>query len=545
LIARTFDAVVVGSGINSLACAALLARGGWSVCVLEREDELGGAIRTAEITEPGYLHDVFSAWHPLWVGGAAHAELGDELAARGLEYLNTELPTATLYPDGESAFLLRTAEANAEELGRHAAGDGDAWGRTLESFFPNADLAFGVLGTELWSRAGAGLGLKAYRRLGRRGLAELVGELTISSRDWLTSTFESERAHGLLAPWVLHTGLGPDAAASGYMTQVIAVAVQEGGMPIPRGGGAKLVEALQRLITDHGGVCETGRDVERVVVEDGNARGVRLADGESVTAARAVIANVTPTQLYDRLLARGDVPQELAAKAGRFRYGRGDMQIHLALSEPARWEGDDRLARTAIVHVTPGLDAVSRAVNEADRGLLPAEATIVVGQPLTMDSSRAPEGAGLLWIQLQELPSRVRGDAAGELEAGDGTWTEELRERYADRILARLARQIPNLEGAIRGRAVLSPADLERANVNLVHGDPYAWSLALDQNFLWRPFPASPGHATAVDKLWHIGASTHPGPGLGAGSGMLVAKQLLQPTLPKRAGNRLRSLVAR
>jgi len=542
---RTFDAVVVGSGINSLACAALLARGGWSVCILEREEELGGAIRTAEITEPGYLHDVFSAWHPLWVGGAAHAELGEELAAHGLEYLNTELPTATLYPDGESAFLLRNAEANAEELDRHAAGDGGAWGRTLESFFPNADLAFGVLGTELWSRAGAGLGLKAYRRLGRRGLAELVGELTISSRDWLTSTFESERAHGLLAPWVLHTGLGPDAAASGYMTQVIAVAVQEGGMPIPRGGGAKLVEALQRLIGDHGGSCETGRDVERVVVEDGKATGVRLADGESVTAARAVIANVTPTQLYDRLLKDDDVPQELAAKAGRFRYGRGDMQIHLALSEPPRWEGDERLGRTAIVHVTPGLDGVSRAVNEAERGLLPAEATIVVGQPLTMDASRAPDGAGLLWIQLQELPWRVRGDAAGELDPGDGTWTDELRARYADRIVARLARQIPNLEGAIRARAVLSPADLERANVNLVHGDPYAGSLALDQNFLWRPLPASPGHATAVDKLWHIGASTHPGPGLGAGSGTLVAKQLLRPTLPERAGNRIRGLVAR
>jgi phytoene dehydrogenase-like protein len=542
---RTFDAVVVGSGINSLACAALLARGGWGVCVLERENELGGAVKTAEITEPGYVHDVFSAWHPLWVGGAAHAELGDELAARGLEYLNTELPTATLFPDGESAFLLRSGEANAAELDRHAAGDGEAWGRMLESFFPNADLAFGVLGTELWSRAGAGLGLKAYRRLGRRGLAEFVGELTISSRDWLTTTFDSERAHGLLAPWVLHTGLGPDAAASGYMTQVIAVAVQEGGMPIPRGGGAKLVEALERLISDHGGVCETGRDVERVLVEGGQATGVRLADGETMAAGRAVIANVTPTQLYGRLLGDGDVPAELAAKARRYRYGRGEMQIHLALSEPPRWEGDERLGQTAIVHVTPGLDGVSRAVNEAERGLLPAEATIVVGQPLTMDSSRAPEGAGLLWIQLQELPSRVRGDAAGELDPGDGSWTDELRERYADRIVARLARQIPNLEGAMKARAVLSPADLERANVNLAHGDPYGGSLALDQNFLWRPFPASPGHATAVKRLWHIGASTHPGPGLGAGSGTLVAQQLLRPALPKRAGQRLRGLVAR
>jgi len=541
----TFDAVVVGSGINSLACAALLARGGWGVCVLEREDELGGAIKTAEITEPGYLHDVFSAWHPLWVGGAAHAELGDELAARGLEYLNTDLPTGTLFPDGESAFLLRSGDANAAELDRHAAGDGEAWGRMLESFLPNADLAFGVLGTELWSRAGAGLGMKAYRRLGRRGFAEFVGELTISSRDWLTTTFESERAHGLLAPWVLHTGLGPDAAASGYMTQVIAVAVQEGGMPIPRGGGAKLVEALVRLIVDNGGICRSGSDVERVVVEAGKATGVRLADGETVEAGRAVVANVTPTQLYERLLGDGDVPADVAGKARRYRYGRGEMQIHLALSERPRWQGDERLGQTAVVHVTAGLDGVSRAVNEADRGLLPAEATIVVGQPLTMDPSRAPEGAGLLWIQLQELPSQARGDAAGELDTGDGTWSEELRERYADRIVARLARQIPNLESTIKARTVLSPADLERANVNLLHGDPYGGSLALDQNFLWRPFPASPGHATPVERLWHIGASTHPGPGLGAGSGTLVAHQLLRPALPRRAGNRLRGLVSR
>src|SRR5579884_2436834 len=111
-----FDAVVVGSGVNALACGALLAKGGWSVCLLERNDYFGGAIKTAELTEPGFRHDVFSAWHPLWVGGAAHAQLGDDLAARGLEYVNTELPTATAYPDGEAAFLLRTADANAAEL---------------------------------------------------------------------------------------------------------------------------------------------------------------------------------------------------------------------------------------------------------------------------------------------------------------------------------------------------------------------------------------------------------------------------------------------
>ncbi|MGH3009031.1 MAG: phytoene desaturase family protein [Gaiellaceae bacterium] len=535
-MADEFDAVLVGSGVNSLVCAALLARAGWRVCVLERNDWLGGAIKTAELTEPGFLHDVFSAWHPLWVGGAAHAELGDELEARGLEYLNTDLPTGTAFPDGSAAFLVRTADGNAAELGPE-------WPGILERFFPNADLAFGVLGAELWSPAGLALAGRAVRRLGRAGALAFLGEVLQSSRDWLETSFASEHAHGVLAPWVLHTGLGPDQAASGFMTQVIAVAVQEGGMPIPRGGGAKLAEALVRLIRDHGGVCETDKDVERVLVRSGRAVGVRLTDGEAIEAGRAVVASVTPTQLYERLLVDAAVPAPVAESARRFRYGRSEMQIHYALSEPPRWEGDERLGGTAIVHLTPGLDGVSRAVNEAERGLLPAEATVVVGQPLTMDPSRAPDGRGLLWIQLQELPWRLKGDAAGEIDVGGGEWTDELRERYADRIQARLDRHIPNLESSILKRVALGPHDLQRANVNLRHGDPYGGALALDQNFLWRPLPRSPGHATPVERLWQIGASTWPGPGLGGGSGTLVAKKLLEPPLSQRAVARARGLL--
>jgi phytoene dehydrogenase-like protein len=508
LAEHAHDAVVVGSGVNGLACAALLAKAGWDVCVLERNEWFGGCIRTAEITAPGYLHDVFSAWHPLWVGGPVHPQL--EL---DVEYLNTDHPTATLFPDGESAFLLRTADGNAAELG-------EEWQGMLASFYPNADLAFGILGTELSSRHGAALAAKTVRRLGRDGTRAFSGQLLISARDWLDSAFTSPRAHGVLAPWVLHTGLGPDDAGSGYMAQVIAVAVQEGGMPIPRGGGAKLADGLVAYIHARGGTCETGVHVERV-----SSGSVRTADGRTVGARHAVVCNVTPSQLYGDLLG-GEAPP--------FRYGRSEMQIHFALSEPPRWEGEERLGRTAVVHLTPGLDGVSRAVNEAQRGLLPAEATVVVGQPLTMDPSRAPDGAGLLWVQLQELPWHVKGDAAGELDVGDGAWTDELRERYADRIQTRIARHIPNLERAIVARTCLSPADLEAANVNLVHGDPYGGALTLDQSFLWR----SP-HRTPVPGVWHVGASTHPGPGLGGGSGFLVAQQLLEPPLAKRLAARV------
>jgi phytoene dehydrogenase-like protein len=252
-----------------------------------------------------------------------------------------------------------------------------------------------------------------------------------------------------------------------------------------------------------------------------------------------VICNVAPDQLYGRLVPDGSVPRDQAEAGRRYRFGRAGMQLHYALSELPGWEGDERLLRTPIVHLTPGLDGVSRAVNEADCGLLPAEATIACGQPLAVDPSRAPDGSWILWVQLQELPSRPTGDAAGELDVGDGTWTEALREAYADRIEARLARHIPNLERATLARRVYSPADLEAANPNFVGGDIYCGALSLDQNLVWRPRPQLPGHRTAVPRLWHIGASTHPGPGLGAGSGTIVAHELLREPLPRRLASRL------
>ena len=125
-----------------------------------------------------------------------------------------------------------------------------------------------------------------------------------SCRDWTAETFEDERAHGLFAPWVLHTGLGPDAASSGFMAQVIGVAIELGGMPVPRGGGVRLVEALAGIVRDAGGECETGAEVERIVVELGRATGVRTVGGEVIEATQAVLANVTPQALYGDLLGR-------------------------------------------------------------------------------------------------------------------------------------------------------------------------------------------------------------------------------------------------
>ncbi len=522
----TFDAIFVGSGINSLTGAALLAKRGWKVCVLERNSWFGGNIRSAQITEPGFIHDVYSAWHPLFAGSESYRLLKPDLESRGLEYLNTEYPTATLFPDGSSCFLSTSQAANQQEFERQAAGDGDAWAREVQDFLSKAELAFGLMGTELWSAAGARLVAKWLMRLRVRGTLEFGAELLSTSRDWLANNFHSPRVRGLLAPWILHTGLGPDAAASGFMNKLIAVAMQLGGMPVPRGGGAHLADALVQLIRDCGGTLESDTHVDRVEVRGGRVVGVRVKAGV-IEARRAVICNVTPHQLYLDLLDSNFVPAWVLANTKKFRYGRADMQIHLALSEPPRWAGGEaRFDRTANVHVCDGLNGVSRAVNEAERGLLPADPTVVLGQPAAVDSSRCPAGSWIFWIQLQELPSQPEGDAARELDA-QGEWTDSLKERFADRVILKLERYIPNLASALRKRVVISPRDLAQTNINLVGGDPYAGSCNPSQFFLWRPLPGLPHHRTPVQGLYHIGASTHPGPGLHGASGLMVAKELL------------------
>jgi len=506
--------------------------------VVEQADELGGAVRSGELTLPGFTHDLFSAWHPLFVASSAYAELAADLTRHGLEYRDVGAVTATAFPDHSSRLLTRDPDANVAELDADGSGDGRRHRADRDDFDRVGSAAMGLLSAEVAGPAALRLAARALRHGGRRGALALLGGLAESSRSWLGRTFASPSTAGLFAPWVLHTGLGPDAAGSGYLNRAIVALLEGVGLPVPAGGASRLVEALVAVIEEQGGACRTGAAVERVLVRGGRAVGVRLAGGPEVEARRAVVCNLPPPALYGRLLADAALPGWAREAAARFRFGRAGMQIHYALSAPPRWRGDERLGGVPIVHLTPGLDAVARAVSEAERGLLPAEATVVCGQPCAVDPSRAPEGSSILWIQLQELPPRPVGDAAGEIEVGDGSWTPALAERYADRIEARLAHHLEGLAESIRARRVLSPADIEAANPNLVGGDIYAGACDLDQSLLFRPRPELSGHATPVAALYEIGASTHPGPGLGAGSGIIVAETLLRrarrPGVPAR-----------
>ncbi len=519
-----YDHIIIGSGINGLVAAAMLSAAGNKVLLLEREDVLGGCMRTEEITLPGFHHDVMAATFVLFVTSPAYEHLGADLARHGLEFCHTPHPTAVLRPDGSSVVLTTDRGNNIAAFNALSPGDGDRHGIDVANVEADAPFLFALLGGSLWSWQTLKLVARQMWKRGPRNLAAWFGQGLIPARGWLETSYRCELIQALWAPWVLHTGLTPDAAYGGQMGKVIAFALEAAGAPVVKGGAGQAAAAFRGLIEENGGDIRTGTDVDRILVRDNRAQGVVINSGEEI-AANHVVCSVAPGQLHARLLRDVDI---VGAKpnhgASSYRHGRGNFQLHYALERPPQWLSDG-LDQVALIHLADGIDSVSKASNEAERGMLPQTPTICVGQPHRLDPTRCPDGQAILWLQVPDAPRTIKGDAAGDIKTGS-EWNEDIREAFADRLEKILENHIADFQKIKLARRAYSPADLERLNINLVGGDPYGGACSIDQFFIWRPFSDSVNHATTIGNLHHIGASTHPGPGLGGGSGFLLAKRL-------------------
>jgi phytoene dehydrogenase-like protein len=516
-----YDAIFIGSGHNALVSAAYLARAGWRVLVLERNPWLGGWVRTAEVTKPGFRHDVYSSVIPLWLASRAHAELGPELEALGLRFANTPFPTGVALPDGQHALLATAMDQNLRELEALAPGDGQAWAHLLEVFGAAAP-HLGTLFSGDLGRPEADAALReVFATPVGTGASHFATEFLTSARDVLERHFKSPVTRALLGSWPMHAGRGLDAAESGLWVPLVCGTLQMVGAPIVVGGIGNLVDALVRLIQGHGGELVAQAPVQHVVVEGGKAVGVRTARGEVFRAERVVVASTNPDQLYLELLDEVPAIPELARQqAARHRYGFGFVQLHVAMSEPPKWR-EPRLAQAGIVHLTSGLDAISRAVNEATRGLLPGEPTIGLDTPTSRDPTRAPTGKAILRIQAAEVPAVLRGDAAGTIATSDG-WSNSVKQRFADRVLAIVSRHVTNVPSAIEAMTVIGPDDLAASNPNAGPGAITSATAGLLSSSLLRA-----NHGTPLPNLFVVGAATWPGPAVSGGSGQILAHNLL------------------
>jgi phytoene dehydrogenase-like protein len=529
-----YDAILIGSGHNALVCGTYLARAGWSTLVLERAARPGGAVASAELTRPGYQHDLFATNLNLFLGSPVNAELGTELERHGLRYASSDRPFASVYPGGKALRVRQGVAQTLAELEAHDPADAAGW-RELDALYERLSPAlFSLYGSRLDARSLARVAVAQVPALGVDGCRELARLLVSSTRELAETYLHSPEAHALLACWGMHLDFGPDVSGGAMFPFLEAFTDMRTGISLVEGGASRLIDALAALAAEHGADVRTESEVTRVTVSAGRASGVQLASGERVSARRAVIAGVTPPALYERLLAGAPLPERLRTAARRYRFGPGTLMVHLALASPPAWAAGDDLAQFAYVHIAPYVDDLASTYGQALAGLLPAEPLLVVGQTSAVDRSRAADGV-VLWIQVRALPAEIRGDAAGQIEAG--TWADA-REPYADRVLAKLERYAPGISDLVLDRVILTPRDLERDDPNLAGGDSLAGSMHLAQNFVFRPFPEARDYETGVAGLLMVGAATWPGGGVNAISGYNVARKLL--AAPRRRADDVR-----
>jgi phytoene dehydrogenase-like protein len=519
----SYDAVVVGAGHNGLAAAVHLAAKGWKVAVVEGNAEPGGAVKTREVTLPGFRHDLCAMNLSMFAGSAFFAQYKDELIANGLGFVPAADCFASVFRDNTYLGVSTDLDKTAGAIAAISPEDAAAWRAMLAEFGSDAPHIFGLLGSPMPSVAAAKVVWKAWRQKGAGWLYDTARMLFASPRDFLDARFRHAKVKTMMAAWGLHLDFAPDIAGGALFPYLESMANQAFGMVIGQGGADTLVKAMAGVLHAKGGELILGARVDKIVTAGGKATGVVLSDGRRLEARRAVIANAHPKLVFGGLVDADAKRETFDRKVAGFRAGPGTMMIHLALDGLPDWAAGAELQTFAYVHIAPDMEMMSKVYAEAAGGLLPVEPALVVGQPTAIDPSRAPSGQHVLWVQVRVLPAEFSGDAAGVI-AGK-TW-DEVKEAYAERVIDIIERYAPGLRGKILGRSVFSPTDLERENPNLIGGDNLSGSHHLDQNFLFRPVAGYSRYKTPVDSLYMCGASTWPGAGTGAGSGFMLAKIL-------------------
>lgn len=505
------EVVVVGSGINGLSAAALLAKKGRKVIVLEAADTAGGAVRTEEVTLPGFKHDLFAMNLGLFAGGPVMAALGADLAKHGFELVPSARPFCSIFPDGTALGVEADATKTLENVRALAPEDVDAWAAGTEELNVLAPHLIGFLGADMPSWKAAKAANKARKQLGIDGVYDMTRLALASTRAYTETKFSSPKTRALMASWGMHLDFAPDVPGGAMFAFLETFGGQLFGMVIGKGGAASLINALVAVIEENGGEVRCNAPVSKFIVDGEKATGVVLANGDTVLGSKAVISNVNPKLMPD-LLPESVAAKPAVARAREFRSGLATMMIHLALDELPNWIAPDARSYN-YVHIGPYLENMAMTYTEAANGVPPTSPTLVVGQPTVSDPSRAPEGKHTLWVQVRVLP----------LQRNDGRSWDEAGEEYADHVMSILEQYAPGLQSHVLARTVLSPSDLARYNANLVNGDSLGGSHHPAQFFFLRPVPGWGRHRTPVKNLYICGAGTWPGGGVGGTSGAMVA----------------------
>jgi len=524
------DAVVIGAGHNGLVAANLLADAGWTVAVLEAQPEPGGAVRSGELTLPGFCHDVFSAFYPFAAASPVIRRL--ELEAHGLQWRRAPLVLAHPTPDGRCMALSTDVEQTAASLDTYAPGDGDAWRRLFARWEHLGDRLLDALCTPFPPVVA---GARMAAALGPSDLVRFARFMVLPVRRMAEEEFAGEGGALLLAGNAMHADLAPESTPSGMYGWLLACLGQQYGFPVPEGGAGQLVAALVQRLESRGGTVTCGAEVTSVVVRAGRAVAVRTAAGDEIDAGRAVLADVAAPALYLDLVGAEHLPAGVVDDLRRFQYDAATVKVDWALDGPVPWLAEP--ARTAgTVHVCDSLDELSQWACHLATGTIPDRPFLLFGQQSLADPTRSPPGTETAWAYTH-VPHRTRRDAGGALT---GVWDGGEGEAFADRMEARVEELAPGFREVVKARHVFTPSTMEAADANLVGGSIIGGTAQLHQQLVFRPVPGLGRSETPVRGLYLASSSAHPGGGVHGACGSNAARAALAADRYRRLGPRRR-----
>jgi phytoene dehydrogenase-like protein len=510
------DAVVVGAGPNGLVAANLLADRGWSVTVLEAAHEPGGAVRSTELIEPGFVNDMFSAFYPF--ACVSPAITGLKLEDHGLRWCRAPLVLAHPAPDGTCPVLSTDIDETAASLDACHPGDGDAWRRLYDKWLRLRDPLLAALFVPTPPiAASARLAASAWSD----GWTRVARFALLSARRMGEEEFGSDAARRLLAGSALHADLSPEAVLGGFFAWVLCALGQDVGWPVPEGGSGQLTAALVARLRARGGEVVCDSPVERVVVRNRRAVAVRTR-GEEIPATRAVLADVGAPALYLDLVGAEHLSAKVVDDVRRFVWDNATIKVDWNLDRPIPWSSE-AACRAGTLHLAESVDSLTESASALARGLIPATPFLIMGQQSMTDPTRMPPGAETVWAY-SHVPREIRGDAAGEIGM---PFDKSGLERFADRMEREIEQLAPGFCAAVRGRHLMGPADLEAENANLVGGAIGAGTSQLYQQLVFRPVPGLGRPETPIRGLYLASASAHPGGGVHGACGANAARVAL------------------
>jgi len=522
----SWDAIVVGGGHNGLVTACYLARAKWKVLVLERRYVVGGACVTEE-TFPG-----FKVSTAAYVNSLFRPEIIRDLKLReyGFELLERDPSSFSPFPDGRYLMLGADPTFNAREIAKFSARDAESYPRYVAMLERVAAVIEPTLIQTPPNPVKPGIGdLLSLGRLGLSvksldgSLGEAVEILTGAARPILDRWFESEELKATLATdAIIGAFAAPSMPGTAYVLFHHVMGETNGARGVwsyVKGGMGGLTQALAKAATDLGVEIRTEAEVSRIVVENGSAVGVVLANGDELRARR-IASNVDCRLTFERFIDPQQLPSEFVAELERIDYGSASAKINVALDALPNFTacpgGEPGPQHRGTVHLCPDQDYIERSYDEAKYGRASSEPVVECTIPSAVDPTVAPPGKHLMSMFCQYAPYDVAGG-----------WTEAAKNAFADRCFAVVERYAPGFTASVIDRQVLSPVDIE-ATFNLTGGNIFQGAMSLNKLFMFRPAPGYADYRTPIKHLFLCGSAAHPGGGVMGTPGWNAAREMLR-----------------